>query len=185
MKVHMQELPRRDLAQLLASIPDQVIFVDRDRKIRYINRPGAGFELEDVIGVDVLDFVEPARHEELMELYARAAATGEAVSYELSILDADGATQWYEGTISAIFSVEQLEGYAVVTRNVTARHRAREEAEKLRSLVPVCSWCNKIRDDEGYWQRLEQYIEETTTSKVTHSMCADCQAEMMGGSAAS
>lgn len=179
------DLPRRDLAQLLGSLPDQVIFVDQERTIRYVNRPGAGFELEDLIGVNVLEFVEPARRDELTELYDRAAATGEAVSYEVHILDADGATQWYEGTISAIVSEDELEGYAVVTRNVTARRRAEEEAETLRSLVPVCSWCNRVRDDEGYWRRLEAYVEETTTSKVTHGMCADCEADMLDGSAAS
>ncbi len=180
----MQDLPRRELAQLLASIPDQVIAVDRERKIRYVNRPGAGYELDDLIGMDI-EFVEPARHDELIELYDRAAATGEAVAYDVAILDANGGTEWYEGTISPIVSDEELEGYAVVTRNVTARHLAEEEAEKLRSLVPVCSWCQKIRDDEGYWQRLEAYIEETTTSKVTHGMCAECETEMLGGSAAS
>lgn len=185
MTVPMQHLPRRELAQLLASIPDRVIVVDRERKVRYMNRPGAGYEIEDVIGMDILEFVEPARHDELLELYARAAATGEAVAYEIAILDSDGGTEWHEGTISPIVSDGQIEGYAVVTRDVTARHLAEEEAEKLRSLVPVCSWCHKIRDDEGYWQRLEEYIEETTTSKVTHGMCAECEAEMLDGSAAS
>lgn len=174
-----------ELGQLLATIPDQVIFVDGERKIRYVNRPGAGFALDDLIGVDILEFVEPARHDELIELYDQAATTRQVVAYEIPIFDSDGGTEWYGGTISPIFTDEQLEGYAVVTRNVTARHRAQEEADKLRSLVPVCSWCNKVRDDEGYWQQLEQYIEETTTSKVTHGMCTECEAEMMGDSAAS
>lgn len=52
--------------------------------------------------------------------------------------------------------------------------RAREEIQELRNLVPVCAWCRKIRNDEGGWETIEQYIQEHGGSKVSHGICPDC-----------
>lgn len=51
---------------------------------------------------------------------------------------------------------------------------------RLRSLLPICSWCKKIRTDEGYWQEIEAYTEETSGSRVTHGMCEECTEEHFG-----
>ena len=45
----------------------------------------------------------------------------------------------------------------------------------LSGLIPICAWCRKIRNDEGYWQSVEQYISEHSQADFTHSICADCQ----------
>jgi hypothetical protein len=44
----------------------------------------------------------------------------------------------------------------------------------LSGLLPICSSCKKIRDDEGYWQQLETYIARHSQAEFTHSMCPDC-----------
>jgi hypothetical protein len=44
----------------------------------------------------------------------------------------------------------------------------------LSGLVPICSNCKKIRDDQGYWMQLEGYIQERSNAKFTHGMCPDC-----------
>ncbi len=46
---------------------------------------------------------------------------------------------------------------------------------KLRGLIPICSTCKKIRDDKGYWTKLESYIEEHSEAEFTHSMCPACE----------
>ncbi len=73
----------------------------------------------------------------------------------------------------------RVSSVVVVDTDVTARRRVEEEADKLRTLVPVCSWCKKIRRDEGYWEELEGYIEESSGSRVTHGMCPDCQGKIV------
>ena len=45
----------------------------------------------------------------------------------------------------------------------------------LSGLIPICAWCKKIRDDQGYWQTEEQYIKEHSPAEFTHSICPDCQ----------
>jgi hypothetical protein len=44
----------------------------------------------------------------------------------------------------------------------------------LSGLLPICSSCKKIRDDKGYWNRLETYIETRTEADFTHGICPDC-----------
>jgi hypothetical protein len=38
----------------------------------------------------------------------------------------------------------------------------------------MCAWCRKIRDDKGYWQGLEAYIQEHTDAAFTHGICPEC-----------
>ncbi len=49
------------------------------------------------------------------------------------------------------------------------------EVKLLRGLIPICAWCKKIRDDKGYWQAVEQYIQEHAKAEFTHGMCPECQ----------
>ena len=44
----------------------------------------------------------------------------------------------------------------------------------LRGLLPACAWCRKIRDDDGYWKKLETYIEEHSDASFTHGICPEC-----------
>jgi phosphoserine phosphatase RsbU/P len=44
----------------------------------------------------------------------------------------------------------------------------------LEEMLPICSYCKKIRDDRNYWQQLEGYISERTGSDFSHSVCPDC-----------
>jgi hypothetical protein len=41
-------------------------------------------------------------------------------------------------------------------------------------LLPVCRWCGKTRDDQGYWKQLALYVQERTDAKVTHGLCPEC-----------
>lgn len=48
------------------------------------------------------------------------------------------------------------------------------EVKTLRGILPVCSFCKKIRNDEGYWQQVETYISEHSDAKFSHGLCPDC-----------
>jgi PAS domain S-box-containing protein len=51
---------------------------------------------------------------------------------------------------------------------------ALEKIKKLSGLLPICASCKNIRDDEGYWQRIEQYISEHSEANFTHGICPEC-----------
>ncbi len=48
------------------------------------------------------------------------------------------------------------------------------QVRQLEELLPICSYCKKIRDDHNYWQQIEGYISERTGSDFSHSVCPDC-----------
>jgi sigma-B regulation protein RsbU (phosphoserine phosphatase) len=45
---------------------------------------------------------------------------------------------------------------------------------QLEQLLPICSYCKKVRDDHNYWQQIENYIKDRTGSEFSHSVCPDC-----------
>ena len=80
---------------------------------------------------------------------------------------------------------------AELFHEVAERKHAEEEKEKLiielkkslakiktlSGLLPICSWCKKIRDDAGYWQQLESYIGNHSDAEFSHGICPDCLKE--------
>lgn len=51
---------------------------------------------------------------------------------------------------------------------------AQAEIKELKGILPICSHCHKIRDDQGYWNQLEKYIHEHSEVKFSHSICQEC-----------
>ena len=76
--------------------------------------------------------------------------------------------------------------------DLTALKRAEEDLQKtneelrnalseikvLRGILPICSNCNKIRDDKGYWERVESYISNRTDVQFSHGICPECMKEL-------
>ncbi len=52
-----------------------------------------------------------------------------------------------------------------------------EEIHELRGILPICSYCKKIREDDGYWSQLESYISQHSEAEFTHGICPGCLSE--------
>jgi GAF domain-containing protein len=94
------------------------------------------------------------------------------------------------GTLCAIdrrprqLSVEQKTAMQALSRQVMAllelrRVSARmaealEKVKTLHGLLPICAWCKRIRDDQGYWSQVEAYVHEHTGADFTHGICPEC-----------
>ena len=65
--------------------------------------------------------------------------------------------------------------------DLAEKHRVLEaqlaEIHTLRGLLPICSWCKRIRDDTGFWQSVEVYVRDHTEAEFTHGICPKCEAE--------
>ena len=55
---------------------------------------------------------------------------------------------------------------------------ALDRVKSLEGIIPICSSCKKIRDDEGYWTQVERYVSEHTGVMFSHSLCPDCAAKL-------
>lgn len=75
--------------------------------------------------------------------------------------------------------------YGVLFRNLKASEetlrgekdrleKALAEIKTLSGLLPICSHCKKIRDDQGYWNQIEAYIGQRSSAEFTHGICPDC-----------
>jgi GAF domain-containing protein len=59
--------------------------------------------------------------------------------------------------------------------------QALAEVATLQGLLPICSHCKKIRDEEGHWQELESYLRGHTKADFTHGICPTCANHYFGG----
>ena len=53
-------------------------------------------------------------------------------------------------------------------------HQALSQVKTLKGLLPICASCNKIKDDQGSWKKLEIYIRKHTNANFSHGICPDC-----------
>lgn len=86
---------------------------------------------------------------------------------------------------------EQTTGRLILLHNISDRKKMEDEREHLitelkdalervktlNGLLPICSHCKKIRDDEGYWQHVETYIAKHSEAVFSHGICPDCLKE--------
>lgn len=63
---------------------------------------------------------------------------------------------------------------AELSRNNMELRQALENVKVLSGFLPICASCKKIRDDEGYWQRVEQYIGAHSEVVFSHGICPEC-----------
>ena len=52
--------------------------------------------------------------------------------------------------------------------------QTRAEVQALSGLLPICAWCKKVRDDDGYWQQVDEYFCQHSNVRFTHGVCLDC-----------
>ena len=91
-----------------------------------------------------------------------------------------GFLLWSTGRLRKEWTVAQKEtAHAIAAeRELTARNRELEqtllEVKVLRGFIPICASCKKIRNDQGYWQQIETYIQDHSEALFSHGMCQEC-----------
>jgi phosphoserine phosphatase RsbU/P len=133
---------------------------------------------ENPVRVVVSDWVMP--HSDGLDLCRRVRArAGHDYIYFilLTARDASGDNQ----QAAADAGVDDFLTKPLVLAELWTRLRVAErilgyttQVRQLEELLPICSYCKKIRDDQNYWQQMEGYINERTGSEFSHSVCPDC-----------
>jgi len=49
-----------------------------------------------------------------------------------------------------------------------------QHVKRLQGILPICANCKKIRDDKGYWNKIESYISEHSEADFSHGICPEC-----------
>ncbi len=70
--------------------------------------------------------------------------------------------------------VRLIELQSMLADRVVELEEALARVRQLRGLLPICSYCKKVRDDQNYWQQVEQYVSTHADVKFSHGICPDC-----------
>ena len=144
-----------------------------------------GFTIQELMSRPFIDFVHPDDRERTLKQNRSVRTGGQALAFENRYICKDGSYRWL--LWNAVADVDNRVIYSAA-RDVTERRRAEEErnalvlqlqaalaeVRTLREILPICSYCKKIRDDENYWQTVEGYMSQTTGMKFSHGICPTC-----------
>jgi PAS domain S-box-containing protein len=141
-----------------------------------------GRSMEEEVGNGWVEGVHPDDRERCIATFLSAFDRRHAFEMEYRLLRQDGAYRWIFDRGVPFCAGGQFEGYIGSCVDVTERVEAQEalrqarerELNDLRGLLPICSACKRIRDDSGYWERLETYIREHSKAEFTHGICPEC-----------
>jgi len=103
----------------------------------------------------------------------------------------DGTTFPAEVMLSRL-EVEGKNITQALVRDVTSRKQIETERERLinelqeamgqvkilKGMLPICANCKKVRDDKGYWNQIESYVQQHTDASFTHGLCPDCAKQL-------
>lgn len=167
---------------------DMLAIVGYDGYFKRLNpawEASLGWTRTELMAVPYLDFVHPADRDSTTLEAQRISEEGHpCLRFENRYRCKDGSYRWLYWS-SSPFPSERLR-YAVA-KDITARKEAEialvealAEVHELSGLLPICAWCKKVRDDHGYWGKIEDYIEGRTKAQFTHSICPDCKARALG-----
>jgi len=144
-----------------------------------------GFTIADLQSKPFIEFVHPDDRERTLRQNREVRTGGRALSFENRYLCKDGTHRWLLLNAAPDFGQQVI--YSVA-RDVSERKLAEAERERLlqelraalaevktlREIVPICSYCRKIGNDQNYWDTVENYISQHTNSRFSHSVCPDC-----------
>jgi PAS domain S-box-containing protein len=152
-----------------------------------------GHSEKDLLSQPYLEFVHPDDRAETVSVMTEVVAGRPSPYFENRFRCADGDYRWIAWSSSAAAEVGGL--FYAVARDITDQkaltsgrdklaearasllHKLQNASIKIRTLeglLPICSYCYQIRDEEGKWAPVEEYIEKRTSAEFTHGICPVC-----------
>jgi PAS domain S-box-containing protein len=149
-----------------------------------------GFTIDELTSRPFIEFVHPDDRDSTLAQNGRVKTGEHALGFENRYLCKDGSYKWFLWNAAS-----DAEGRMIysVARDITAKKQAEEERDELvrklqaalaevktlQGILPICSYCKKVRDDENYWQTVESYIARRTDAQFSHSICPACYTSEM------
>jgi hypothetical protein len=109
---------------------------------------------------------------------------GDLLHWSLGLVSASLVSLALHGIVSRLSMMQarlRVRDAHLAERQKRISQKLREALENiqiLRGLIPICGHCKKIREDGGYWTRLESFIEQHSEAEFTHGICPECEVEL-------
>jgi PAS domain S-box-containing protein len=146
-----------------------------------------GFSREELMARPFIEFVHPDDRERTLTQNRRVRQGERALAFENRYRCRNGSYRWLRWNAAPDPSYRTI--YSVA-RDVTAEkeasaereallgrlQEAQAEVEALQEILPVCSCCRKVRDDEHFWHSVKTYLAIHTEMRLSHAICPSCMA---------
>lgn len=173
---------------LVDNMHDLLCELDRDGRYLYVSGNYAdvlGYQPDELLGRQAFEFVHPDDLAGVVDIFNSPSGHGQSV---FRYRHQNGEWRWMESTGKAYTTTDEEQRGVVISRDITERKQREEERENyilllqhavdnikvLRGLLPICSHCKKIRDDQGQWHAVETYVQERADVDFSHGICPDC-----------
>ena len=167
---------------------DLLCFLDFDGYFKRLNpawERTLGFTRAELMSRPFIEFVHPDDRERTLNQNRQVRGGDRALGFQNRYLCKDGTFRWLlwnaapDSDHRVIYSVarditERKHAEEERERLVTELQQALAEVQTLREILPICSYCKRIRDDANYWQHVESYISQRTSTRFSHSICPSC-----------
>jgi PAS domain S-box-containing protein len=179
------------LRKLIEESRDGIVILDTNAKVFDANQAFArmlGYTREEVRRLHAWDWDAVFTREQIQGMAHNVDVEGH--HFETRHRRKDGVVIDVElSNNGAVFHGQKL--IFCISRDISDRKRAQAEREELigrlqdslaeiktlRGILPLCSYCKKIRDDKGYWEQVDVYIHQHSEAGISHSICPDCMRE--------
>jgi len=172
----------RRLAVVLKDSNDSITVHDLQGNITAWNRGAEkmyGYTEDEALKMNISQIVPPDKKAEAMEYLKRIALGEISESLETQRITKDGKILdvWLVVTCLKDDS-GAVDSIASTGRDITEikneLRRKETEVKTLRGLLPICASCKQIRDDKGYWHKIEAYIRDHSEAEFSHGICPKC-----------
>ncbi|MCP4581036.1 MAG: PAS domain S-box protein [candidate division Zixibacteria bacterium] len=177
---------------VMNSMPGIVYVYDENYQLIKWNinhETSTGFSSNELLRMNPTGFFDDEEKDKIIAATDKVYDTGEA-AIEADLVNKDGTKTPHYFTGKRIIKDDKKYMLGVGI-DITARKLAEAEREKLIAdlqkalkevktlggLLPICSYCKNVRDDQGYWTQVEAYVSEHSGAEFTHGICPDCLEE--------
>lgn len=177
---------------LLDQSSDAIFSFNKDGQYLYVNQQFAKSvsdkKPEYIIGKRIWDIFSKEEADKRFAVVKSVFQNGKTKNIEVRVPMTDG-DKYYLTTVKPILDEQDNVSIVIcISKEITERKHIEDERENLikelqialseiktlRGILPICSFCKKIRDDKGYWSQVEVYVKEHTEADFSHSYCPEC-----------
>jgi len=190
-------LSEEKFSDITSSLGEGVLVFDESGKLSFINPEAEqllGWSAEELSGKNIHDVVHYKRSDGT-HLAAEDCPNIRMLETGKRVFNDDDAYIRKDGTMlpvsyisTPIFKQGKVSASVVAFRDITNRKQIEAERERLivelrdalakintlKGMIPICSSCKKIRDDQGFWNSIEKYIMEHSEAEFSHGICPEC-----------
>ncbi len=179
------------------NMPAYMAYVDTETMTyRFVNQmflTAYGKKRDEIVGHHVKDIIGKSNYEYALP-YIEEAIKGNSVSY-INTFPLKQGTRWINVSYTPDFDEnKKVKALFVLSVDISEKKQTEIEKERLindlkkalvkvktlSGLLPICSSCKKIRDDKGYWNQIESYIQKYSEAEFSHGMCPECSDKFYG-----